>query len=86
MCAKHAKYKQKLREGHQKVDALDQVGARRVCCRRMLLSQPNHFALVSRGHDGTDGVTSPLEMQVPVTFTADRSPTSVGSSATGDDD
>lgn len=55
VCAKHWKYRNKLRDGMTKGDALDSVGAERVCCRRMLISQPTHYALLGGLGPAADG-------------------------------
>ena len=49
VCWKNEQYRELLRGGMEAHEALDAVHAVRLCCRRMLLSQPNHIALLRGG-------------------------------------
>jgi DNA-directed RNA polymerase subunit N (RpoN/RPB10) len=67
VCAKHATYREKLRGGLTKLEALDAAGARSVCCRRMLLSQPTHHALASQGASRPCELRSDPSSELPQT-------------------
>ena len=43
ICSKYDRYKMNLIRGNDRSAALDNAGAERVCCRRMIISQPSHF-------------------------------------------
>ena len=45
VCSKNEQYRELLRSGVQSHEALATVRASRLCCKRMLLGQPNHIAL-----------------------------------------
>lgn len=47
VCWKHEQYRKILKEATDGSErALQQVGAWRMCCRRMILGQPSHFAVM----------------------------------------
>jgi DNA-directed RNA polymerase subunit N (RpoN/RPB10) len=58
VCSKHEKYRELLKSGMPRTDALAHVGAHRVCCRRMLLAQPVHVALTLKTRIGAPLISS----------------------------
>lgn len=60
--SRHAEFQARIRGGQAPSSALDAVGATRVCCRRMILSQPvfsDQLALIS--HSKEDPSVEPKE-------------------------
>lgn len=73
VCWKHEQYRAILQEGKDgSQKALDRVGAWRMCCRRMILGQPSHFALMKEALAPAPNISSDSFNPMPQAESSDN--------------